>query len=616
MPNEHVILCGPSKLSSREKRWTSVRPIRLDTDRKRGNVNLRISDINKAVVANMPDVATDLIELATYIYCADQATTRGGAREFEYGQKWRRQFRFEVPVRVPEMWSRPEVIEELKATLGFLSDDDYEFAFHKHPTPTPVDLYFEFANNIAASAGIEEVVLFSGGMDSFGGAVQEILRDRRNVALVSHRPVSKLDARQRQLVADLAAAARDMAKGSGKPVPVPCHVPVWINKDKPLGKEYTQRSRSFLYASLGAVVARLFGLNRVRFYENGIVSMNMPISPQAISGRASRTTHPQVLNGFGSLFSLLFGRTFTVENPFMWQTKADILNGIKALGFGKLCAYTSSCGHTWELTKLYTHCGRCSQCIDRRLVALAAGLSDEEDPPEMYRHDVLRGPRKKPEERILIESYVRTAGEIDAMTSAVQFCTRFGEVSRLVNHIDGTADDVAQRVFDLHKKHARQVLQALDAAAKGAVAEMREGTLPADSLLSIVYAGKRAMPEAEAAQSFPTPDGSRWEDVSLRFIDGETLSITVKDVSKRFLFSEMGMSDGRNKKPTKQWRLLESFAKERGYLDWDSSDADRRNQKRRENLARDLSQFFGIKEDPFVAEGNGWRARFSVDNGE
>jgi len=391
-------------------------------------------------------------------------------------------------------------------------------------------------------------------------------------------------------------------------------VPVWINKVEPLGKEYTQRSRSFLFGALGAGVATLFGLDRIRFYENGITSMNLPISAQVISGRASRTTHPQVLNGLASLFSLLFDRAFAVENPFFWLTKSEVLTHIKQLGFGTLCAATSSCAHTWELTRKHTHCGRCSQCVDRRLVALAAGLTDEEDPPTMYARDVLRAPRRKPEDRILIESYARTVNSIDTMDSAVQFCGQFGEVGRVVNHLDGTADSVAQRVFDLHKRHARQVVQALDAAAKEAVPEMRQGALPSNCLLSIVYAGQRAHADEEPPQVFPTPDGARWDEVSIRYIDGETVAVEVRGVSKHCLFSEMGMCDGRNKKPTAQWNLLQDFIHEHGILDWSSRRADRRKQKQRERLADDLQRFFKIDGDPFCPEGNGWRARFTVDN--
>jgi hypothetical protein len=46
---------------------------------------------------------------------------------------------------------------------------------------------------------------------------------------------------------------------------------------------------------------------------------------------------------------------------------------------------------------------------------------------------------------------------------------------------------------------------------------------------------------------------------------------------------------------------------------WDDSDADRKNQKRKEALAGKLKQFFGIDEDPIVAEGTGWRTAFAIE---
>jgi len=606
MSAEHVILCGPAKLSSRKQAWRGAKTVRLDTDRRHGNVNLRISDISSSIVAGIPEIAADLLEVATFVYCADQAAGRGGMKELEYGQKWRRHLRFEIPVRRPEIWSQPDVQKELSATLGFLSDDDYEFVFSELLDPPALDSYFECVEDAARTFGIEEVMLFSGGLDSFGGAVKEILEDGRKVALVSHRPVSKLDARQKGLVADISDVLTDKSLA-------PFHVPVWINKDKQLGREHTQRSRSFLYASLGMVVARLFGLDRVRFYENGIVSMNLPLTPQAIGGRASRTTHPQVLAGFSALFSMLFERDINVENPFFWKTKTDVLEAIKAAGHSGLCARTTSCAHTWELTKLHSHCGRCSQCVDRRLVALAAGYTDEEDPAEMYKLDVLRGSRRKTEERILVESYAKTVGEIEGMSTAVEFCSRFGEVGRLINHIDGTADAVAQKVFELHKRHARQVLHGLDTAARQGVSEMRQGELPSDCLLNIVYGSRGSTAKKRLLHKFPTPEGAGWEDISIIFKDGHTVSVSVGDVQEIRNYTQMGMLNAKTGNPTKQWDLLRRFAEGNGVVTWQNSRPEEKHRKRKSLLAKNLRDVLGIEGDPFILGGDGsWHVRFTL----
>src|SRR5207245_709593 len=96
---------------------------------------------------------------------------------------------------------------------------------------------------------------------------------------------------------------------------------VWVNKAKELNKEYTQRTRSFLFASIAAIVARLFGLKRIRFFENGVTSLNLPITPHVVSTRASRTTHPKPLAGMRSLLSRVFSNAFGIDNPFFWHTK-------------------------------------------------------------------------------------------------------------------------------------------------------------------------------------------------------------------------------------------------------------------------------------------------------
>lgn len=494
MSNEHLILCGELS-TSRPSGAIGDGIVRLATGKARGNVNLRIGDITSKMIANLPDVAKDLIEVATYVYCGDQAVRRGGVRAIDYGDRWRRHFVFEIPVRVPDAWNSSEVLAELAMTLGFLADDaTYDFRFTKARRPCDFGEYLEFDAEASRKRSIDEVILFSGGIDSFCGAADEIFSERKRVALVSHRSVSKMDAWQRNLVSQI-----DQRCGSD--VSRPFHVPVLINKSKDLAHDYNQRCRSFLYAALASVVARLFGLQRIRFFENGVVSLNLPISAQVIGGRATRTTHPKVLKGFERLFSQLFSENFCVQNPFLWKTKTELLRDLKALGLSDLCAHTVSCMHTWEMTNDKPHCGRCSQCIDRRLVVLGAGFSKHEDPPGRYQRDVLRAARKRNVDRTLVESYVRVVTEIEGIQNAVQFCTKFPEVSRLLNHVEGTADSVAEKVFRLYKRHAQQICSALDREGQACVAQMRRKTIADTSLVGITFGG--------GAQSKRGPDPVR-----------------------------------------------------------------------------------------------------------
>lgn len=113
---------------------------------------------------------------------------------------------------------------------------------------------------------------------------------------------------------------------------------------------------------------------------------------------------------------------------------------------------------------------------------------------------------------------------------------------------------------------------------------------------------------------FPTPDGATWPDLEMRFKDGHTVSVKVRGAHGVFNYTQMGMASKKNGAPTLQWALLRAFADENGVLTWASKYAGRRNQKRRENLAKDLQRFFRIEGDPieFSEDEKGWRVRFKI----
>jgi hypothetical protein len=126
------------------------------------------------------------------------------------------------------------------------------------------------------------------------------------------------------------------------------------------------------------------------------------------------------------------------------------------------------------------------------------------------------------------------------------------------------------------------------------------------------------VPSAEADNGmafFPTPVGIGWSDVVIRFVDGHSVSVAAGEVTRTLHYAQLGMADGRNARPTRQWELLRAFAQGYGTLTWKSRDADRRNQKRREYLARDLKAFFRIDGEPIVLtdDGKGWRTVFRIE---
>jgi hypothetical protein len=269
-----------------------------------------------------------------------------------------------------------------------------------------------------------------------------------------------------------------------------------VNKEKALGREFTQRTRSFLFASLGVTFAAMIGLDRLRFYENGVVSLNLPLSQQVVGARASRTTHPRVLRGYAELFTTLLGRRFTVENQFLWKTKTDVARLLGDAGQGDLVGHSTSCAHTWAVTKEKPHCGDCSQCIDRRFAVLASGLSAH-DPAAGYGFDLLTGSRPEDQSRVLLAAFLETANRIGEM-SEVDFFGHFGEAARVLRHLEGTPQEAARRVYDLYLRQAEQVNGVVTAAIVQNADAIRRRKLPPTCLVRLV--SDAAVPEEHEPQ--------------------------------------------------------------------------------------------------------------------
>jgi 7-cyano-7-deazaguanine synthase in queuosine biosynthesis len=488
MATEHTLVCGGVPRRSVPRAWRESEALGLRLGRGRRDVRLHLAHLQQGLCATLPAVAADLVELAAYVYAADQAVTRGGRQEFEYGEKFRRHFRYVLPVRCVDLWQRPDVAAALTGVLGFLTDDDYTFAFVPHPNPVPLGNYLYHSDLAMGPAGtVEEVMLFSGGLDSLAGAVQEVIQSQRTVALVSHRSNNKTYARQSDLAAAVARQLIDPRKR-------PLHVAVEVSKGKRLGKCFLQRARSFLFAAVAAVVGRAFGLARVRFYENGVTSLNLPLSAQTLGGRASRTTHPQTLAGFRRLFSLLFEQDFAVENPFQWKTKAEVLDRLKAAGQAALAAASSSCVQTWHRTLQHPHCGRCSQCVDRRISALAAGYTDQEDPPDGYTSDVLTGPRDGPD-LTLVERYHGVAQATVRVPDAGKYLETYPELAAALPYLELPAEQAMAALYSLGHRHAQRVLDALAAAVSRQASPLVRGDHDHNCLLRLAL-GCRDLPRA------------------------------------------------------------------------------------------------------------------------
>ena len=283
--NEQLFLCGLSK-----SQLAIAKPGRqLFLHGERPNVRLNIENIRTRLLAVEPPLAADLLEIATYVFAADCCVRRGGVHLSNFGDHWRRSLRLVIAVRRPEIWSEITHSATLCDALRFLTEDEWHFDFLPLINPPSVSQYLSgLQDQPSERSGEPSIVMFSGGLDSFAGAAHELHNTGAHVYLVSRRTGvgGMVDARQR----DLARSLNDKY-----PLRV-IHAPVEAGMTRETeAVEHTQRSRSFLLMAIGMIAATMEKSHRIRFYENGIMSINLPLASHVVGTRATRSTHPRTL---------------------------------------------------------------------------------------------------------------------------------------------------------------------------------------------------------------------------------------------------------------------------------------------------------------------------------
>jgi len=318
------------------------------------------------------DEATDLLNAAISVYTADTRVIRSSAYD-----NWTRDFVLHLPVRNPELWENAVPI--LKDMLTFLTGDHWDLQIRKSKRTV------QRPTKLATSQLPKKVSLFSGGLDSFVGAV-DLLEEKEPVLLVSHYTSGPLSDVQKQVYKLLSKEYPGLSEHLRFRVQPP--------KNSTEKTELTTRSRSILFMALGIAVASALGIGG-SFYvpENGLISLNVPLTHTRTSSLSTRTTHPYFMELFRSLLSVL-GLEIKVETPYQFQTKGEMLKNCKNQKLiQKGAILTMSCSHPGVGRHIkggnpFQHCGYCVPCIIRRASMAAVGM----DSPSPYGIDVLTQP--------------------------------------------------------------------------------------------------------------------------------------------------------------------------------------------------------------------------------
>ncbi len=489
MSERHLILCGG--LDRKTRAVAKVHRLRLGKGAE--EISLDIGAITEKMAGKLPPAMHDLLKIATYVYVGDQVISRGGIRSFDYAEKWNRDLCFEIPVQEIDLWSDDTIKNLLEEALSFVSGDTYTLNFVKRPSSSFPE-FLNFTTDAEPDYKFDEVVLFSGGLDSFTGAVEEVVANSKCPVLVSHQSNNKMVSLQRGLY--------DYLVNLGPSGQKPLHVHVMINKDKKLTRDTNQRTRSFLFAALGTIVANAFNLKRVRFYENGVTSCNLSwdFGGPTWQARATRVTHPKFLYLLSDLVSALTDDDFRFENPYLFKTRTEVCVRLKELQHQAQIRQTRSCAKS-VFRHPHTHCGVCSQCIDRRFATLAAQCA-EYDPDWLYVLRLFEDELEQPYDRAMVLGYAAFANSLESMT-AESFIGKFSsEVHDIAKYVEiPNREEALRALYLMHKRHAENVNNVLEQKVKENTQAIIRGKLPARGLITMIakqehlHPGKSMVPK-------------------------------------------------------------------------------------------------------------------------
>lgn len=444
-----IVLCNGADLP---KQWEQSNYLSLeyrDIAIANQNVKLALRDFVRDVYY-LPDRILDLLEIAAYVYCADRLKSRGHKTVLE-PHSWARTFYFFIKVRDYEFWENPDVKERLKNALVYMTGDQaYHFSFqHGHSTPRE-DLFDKEVFQIESNENTK-VILFSGGLDSLSGVVECLKNPSDPLCLISHRSgPGRMTKTRKQLIQELRKRYPNRIN----------YYEFACSLKGVRANEETQRTRTFLFTSIAYTLSYALSLQNFAVYENGITSLNFPTQQYLMNSRASRTTHPKtvaLLQNFFNSLSETNQQNIIIHTPFFEKTKADIFRTIAETGNQNLISSTVSCSKTFQYRDITTHCGGCSQCIDRRFAAYASEM-DDIDESGIYAFDFIQEGIDTDEVRTMLFDYFRRAKNYAEWNLGSFSRKMFNHLVNILDYVPGANDDEkVKKIWQLCQKHGQEV---------------------------------------------------------------------------------------------------------------------------------------------------------------
>jgi 7-cyano-7-deazaguanine synthase in queuosine biosynthesis len=299
------------------------------------------------------NVAIDLLYISLMVYYADRKISRKIADD-----AWTRQIKLYIPVLEIDKWNKNK--ELLEKMLSFLSGDIWNFEFRKREFNQKEERAFKGIKRQKKKHQPKIICMLSGGLDSFIGAI-DLLKEEKDVWFVGHYGGGKgVIQYQKNLIGKLASQYELSLEQFFNFFASPLN-----------GIEDTTRTRSFMFFAHAIMLGSAVNQDITLYIpENGVISLNIPLTNTRLGSSSTRTTHPFYMR---LLQQLLINLDIKVMlcNPYQFKTKGEMIKECKDPSFLKThISETMSCSHPdvgrYKKDSSPSHCGNCLPCVIRR----------------------------------------------------------------------------------------------------------------------------------------------------------------------------------------------------------------------------------------------------------
>lgn len=305
--------------------------------------------------------ALDLLYISMAVYFADRRVLREDTFD-----GWTRNYTLYIPVLNLDKWKTQK--EHLERMVSFLSGDIWSFEFRERSlNDTEKKVEEKIGSWFLDKKFIpDEFCMLSGGLDSFIGAI-DLLSENKKIAFVGlyggGKGVKPYQDKVNNVLQDEFSISGDHFFN--------------FNATPINGNEITTRTRSFLFFTHAIILASCLDKPTTLYIpENGLISLNIPLTNTRLGSSSTRTTHPYYMKMLQSLLDNM-GIEVKLKNPYQFKTKGEMLLECKKPQLIKQkYSNTMSCSHPdqvrYDKNTKPLHCGKCLPCSIRRASIIKA----------------------------------------------------------------------------------------------------------------------------------------------------------------------------------------------------------------------------------------------------